>query len=73
MYMQQKSGKCTSGFSKNTYYRFMQNPHINWLRFTILLAEKIINEDLKDLTSDQRPNRFITLALKERSECHRDD
>ncbi|GHN49885.1 hypothetical protein ME800_14940 [Lactobacillus delbrueckii] len=29
MYMQQKSGKCTSGFSKNTYYRFMQNPHIN--------------------------------------------
>ncbi|MHA7080034.1 IS4 family transposase, partial [Lactobacillus delbrueckii subsp. lactis] len=41
MYMQQRSGKCTSGFSKNTYYRFMQNPHINWLRFTILLAEKI--------------------------------
>ncbi|WP_269322818.1 hypothetical protein [Lactobacillus delbrueckii] len=40
MYMQQKSGKCTAGFSKNTYYRFMQNPHINWLRFTILLAEK---------------------------------
>ncbi|GHN43039.1 transposase [Lactobacillus delbrueckii] len=73
MYMQQKSGKCTSGFSKNTYYRFMQNPHINWLRFTILLAEKIINEHLKDLTSDQRPNRFITLVLKERSECHRDD
>ena len=119
MYMQQKSGKCTAGFSKNTYYRFMQNPHINWLRLTILLAERIVNGHLKDLTSDQRadcfvfddslysrtgykktelaakvfdyvsmtykkgfrmmtmgwtcPNRFITLVLKERSECHRDD
>ncbi|MCH5401979.1 transposase, partial [Lactobacillus delbrueckii] len=57
--MQQKSGKCTAGFSKNTYYRFMQNPHINWLRFTILLAEKIINEHLKDLTSDQRADCFV--------------
>ncbi|MBN6090784.1 hypothetical protein PF594_00160 [Lactobacillus delbrueckii] len=73
MYMQQKSGKCTAGFSKNTYYRFMRNPHINWLRFTILLAERIVNGHLKDLTSDQRPNRFITLVLEERSECHRDD
>ena len=54
MYMQQKSGKCTAGFSKNTYYRFMQNPHINWLRLTILLAERIVNGHLKDLTSDQR-------------------
>ena len=73
MYMQQKSGKCTAGFSKNTYYQLMQNPHINWLRLTILLAERIVNGHLKDLTSDQRPNRFITLVLKERSECHRDD
>ncbi|MFS8962027.1 hypothetical protein NYF20_02260, partial [Lactobacillus delbrueckii] len=59
MYMQQKSGKCTAGFSKNTYYRFMQNPHINWLRFTILLAEKIVNGHLKDLTSDQRADCFV--------------
>jgi hypothetical protein len=59
MYMQQKSGKCTSGFSKNTYYRFMQNPHINWLRFTILLAERIVNGHLKDLTSDQRADCFV--------------
>uniref|UniRef100_UPI0035BF875C transposase n=1 Tax=Lactobacillus delbrueckii TaxID=1584 RepID=UPI0035BF875C len=59
MYMQQKSGKCTSGFSKNTYYRFMQNPHINWLRFIILLAERIVNGHLKDLTSDQRADCFV--------------
>ncbi|MBT8814169.1 hypothetical protein BTI29_02755, partial [Lactobacillus delbrueckii subsp. bulgaricus] len=65
--MQQKSGKCTSGFSKNTYYQFMQNPHINchistgfnWLRFTILLAERIVNGHLKDLTSDQRADCFV--------------
>ncbi|MEE8814453.1 MAG: hypothetical protein ACFWTT_03515 [Lactobacillus delbrueckii] len=59
MYMQQKSGKCTAGFSKNTYYRFMQNPHINWLRITILLAERIVNGHLKDLTSDQRADCFV--------------
>ncbi|UNL39502.1 transposase, partial [Lactobacillus delbrueckii] len=43
----------------NTYYRFMQNPHINWLRFTILLAERIVNGHLKDLTSDQRADCFV--------------
>ena len=59
MYMQQKSGKCTAGFSKNTYYRFMQNPHINWLRLTILLDERIVNGHLKDLTSDQRADCFV--------------
>lgn len=59
MYMQQKSGKCTAGFSKNTYYRFMQNLHINWLRLTILLAERIVNGHLKDLTSDQRADCFV--------------
>ncbi|MBT8931778.1 hypothetical protein BTI56_02675 [Lactobacillus delbrueckii subsp. bulgaricus] len=59
MYMQQKYGKCTAGFSKNTYYRFIQNPHINWLRLTILLAEKIVNGHLKDLTYDQRADCFV--------------
>ena len=47
LYMQQKSGKFNAGLSKNTYYRFMQDPHINWLHFTILLAEKIINGTLE--------------------------
>ncbi|WP_331281948.1 hypothetical protein [Lactobacillus delbrueckii] len=53
MYMQQKYGKCTAGFSKNTYYRF------NWLRLTILLAERIVNGHLKYLTSDQRADCFV--------------
>ena len=38
---------------------FMQNPHINWLRLTILLAERIVNGHLKDLTSDQRADCFV--------------
>ncbi|MEX1381507.1 hypothetical protein ABXW79_07965 [Lactobacillus delbrueckii subsp. bulgaricus] len=50
---------CTAGFSKNTYYRFMQNPHINWLRLTILLVKRIVNGHLKDLTSDQRADCFV--------------
>ena len=37
----------------------MQNPHINWLRITILLAERIVNGHLKDLTSDQRADCFV--------------
>lgn len=37
----------------------MQNTHINWLRFTILLAERIVNGHLKDLTSDQRADLFV--------------
>ncbi len=31
----------------------------NWLRFTILLAERIVNGHLKDLTSDQRADCFV--------------
>ena len=29
-YMQQKVGTIREGFSKNTYYRFLANPRINW-------------------------------------------
>ncbi|WP_236160498.1 transposase, partial [Lactobacillus delbrueckii] len=31
----------------------------NWLRLTILLAERIVNGHLKDLTSDQRADCFV--------------
>lgn len=37
----------------------MQNPHINWLRFTILLAKRTVNGHLKDLISDQRADCFV--------------
>ncbi len=34
MYMQQKTGSFREAFSKNTFYRFLNNPKINWTRFT---------------------------------------
>lgn len=43
MYMQKKTGSFKEDFSKNAYYRFLRNAHANWLRFTTLLSEKIIN------------------------------
>ena len=43
MYMQKKTGSFKEDFSKNAYYRFFRNAHANWLRFTALLSEKIIN------------------------------
>ena len=37
-HMQQKAGTIREKFSKNTYYRFLASPRINWLRFTTLLS-----------------------------------
>ena len=39
-------------------YEFLR-PQTNWLRFTSLLAADIVNNDLKDLTDDNRKNVFI--------------
>ena len=33
MYMQQRSGSFKEGFSKNTFYRFLNSTKTNWLRF----------------------------------------
>ena len=38
MYMQQRTGSFKEGFSKNTFYRFLNSVKTNWLRFTSLLA-----------------------------------
>ena len=35
MYMQQKTGSFKESFSKNTFYRFLNSPKTNWLRFTL--------------------------------------
>ena len=59
MYMQQRTGSFKEGFSKNTFYRFLNSVKTNWLRFTSLLAADIVNNDLKDLTDDNRKNVFI--------------
>ena len=58
-YMQNKLGKIYDGFSKNTYYRFLMSPRTNWLCFTTLLSERIINGHLRDLTSENRDDCFV--------------
>jgi len=59
MYMQMRTGRWTEGFSKNTYYRFLNSVKINWERFNALLAARVINEAVKPLTSEERKDVFI--------------
>ena len=59
LYMQQRTGHCKENFSKNAYYRFMNNTHANWLRFTTMLSAHIINGHLRTLTTDQRTDCFV--------------
>ncbi len=59
MYMQKKTGVFDGSFCKNTVYRFLNNPKINWLRFTTLLSTRIINVFMKPLTDENRKDVFI--------------
>lgn len=59
MYMQQRTDSFKEGFSKNTFYRFLNSAKTNWFRFTSLLAADIVNNDIKDLTDEKRKNVFI--------------
>ena len=43
MYSDMKSHKLGSGFGKDCVYRFLNLSCINWIRFTILLSQKIIS------------------------------
>lgn len=58
MYMQLKTGSFYQSFSKNTVYRFLSNPKINWLRFTTLLA-KAVADVVEPLTNKDRVNAFV--------------
>ena len=69
MYMQQKTGSFKEKFSKNTFYRFLNNPKTNWLRFTTLLSRKVV-ETVEPLTGDDRVNAFVVDdSLYERTSC----
>ncbi len=59
MYMQLRTGRFQESFSKNTVYRFLNSTKTNWLRFTTLLSERIVDQFLRDLTSDEREDVFI--------------
>ena len=69
MYMQQKTGLFKETFSKNTYYRFLSNPRINWLRFTTILSKEVA-DTIEPLTGDDRVNAFVVDdSLFERTSC----
>ncbi|PKZ86198.1 transposase [Lactobacillus crispatus] len=59
LYMQLKMDHFQENFSKNSYYRFMRNVHVNWLHFTTLLSAQIINNHLRSLTSEKRADCFV--------------
>lgn len=59
MYMRQRTSSFKGGFSKNTFYRFMNSAKTNWLRFTSLFAADIVNNDIRVLTEEKRKNVFI--------------
>jgi len=69
MYMQQKTGSFREAFSKNTFYRFLNDPKINWLRFTTLLSRNVA-DTVKPLTDADRVNAFVVDdSLFERTSC----
>ena len=71
MYMQQKTGSFKESFSKNTFYRFLNSPKINWLRFTTLLS-KAVADVVEPLTADDRVNAFVVDdSLFERTSCRK--
>ena len=59
MYMQMKTNRYTEAFSKNTVHRFLDNGRTNWEKFTNMLSERIVNDFIRPLTSDDREDVFI--------------
>lgn len=59
MYMSLITGRNTPGFAKDTVYRFMKMLQINWMRFTTLLASRIIRDAIVPLDSEDRANVLI--------------
>ena len=59
MYMSLITGRNTPGFAKDTVYRFMKMLQINWIRFTTLLASRIIRDAIVPFDSGERKNVLI--------------
>ena len=59
MYMSLITGRNTPGFAKDTVYRFMKMLQINCIRFTTLLASRIIRDAIVPLDSGERKNVLI--------------
>lgn len=58
MFLDMQSEKAPE-FKKDTVYRLKNSTHIDWKRFTTLLASRIISDTIKPLTSENRRNAFI--------------
>ena len=56
MYMSLVTGKNVPSFAKDTIYRFMKMSQINWIRFTTILASRIIKQAVVPLDSEGRVN-----------------
>jgi len=63
MYMQMRTGRWAEGFSKNTYYRFLNSMKVNWERFCLLLSETIIRQSIEPLTGEGR-KRVLSLTTR---------
>ena len=48
-----------TNLKQDTIYRFKNSVRTNWIRFTSLLASKLIREHIEPLTSEKRRNVFI--------------
>ena len=59
MYMNLITGRNTPDFAKDTVYRFMKMIQINWIRFTTILASRIISDAVLPLDSEERVNVLI--------------
>ena len=57
--MQMKTKHFAESFSKNTFYRFVNDAGINQVRFTTLLARSIIENFFKPLTSEDRADVYV--------------
>lgn len=58
MFLDMQSEKAPE-FRKDTVYRLKNSTHIDWKRFTTLLASRIIGDTIEPLTSEDRKNAFI--------------
>jgi len=58
MYMNLLSGRNAPSFAKDTVYRFMRSTQINWIRFTTILASRIIKDAVVPLNDAYRENVF---------------
>lgn len=58
-YMSLLTGKNTPDFAKDTVYRLMKMVQINWIRFPMILASRIIKDVLLPLDAENRANVLI--------------